>query len=199
MDMSVLTELRIGGEANNGMTRQIMRVVHLRIQGRKEVYMEKTRIIAIAVLIVGGGLALHAARAQQPGIKRTDRAAAPTAGSTSGAPLRETVTVAADKPISNLPGKRLVNHIVDYPPGASSVPHRHARSAFVYAYVLSGAIRSQVDDEPVRVYRPGETWFENPGSYHRVSENASDTEPARLLAVLVVDVADEPLVIPDPQ
>ena len=123
----------------------------------------------------------------------------PTAESTQGVPLRETVTVVADKPIPNLPGKRLVSQIVDYPPGASSVPHRHARSAFIYAYVLSGAIRSQVDDEPVRVYRPGETWFERPGAYHRVSENASATEPARLLAVLVVDVADEPLVIPDLQ
>jgi quercetin dioxygenase-like cupin family protein len=159
---------------------------------------KKTRIIAIAVLIVGGGLALQAARAQQPGIKRTDRATTPTAGSKHGAPLRETVTVAADKPIPNLPGKRLVSHIVDYPPGASSVPHRHG-SAFVYAYVLSGAVRSQVDDEPVRVYRPGETWFENPGSYHRVSENASATEPARLLAVLIVDAGVEQLVIPDPQ
>ena len=122
----------------------------------------------------------------------------PTAESTQGVPLRETVTVVADKPIPNLPGKRLVSQTVDYPPGASSVPHRHG-SAFVYAYVLSGAVRSQVDDEPVRVYRPGETWFENPGSYHRVSENASATEPARLLAVLIVDVGVEQLVISDPQ
>ena len=44
-----------------------------------------------------------------------------------------------------------------------------------------------------------ETWFESPGARHQVSANASDTEPARLLAVLVVDVADEQLVIPDPQ
>ena len=161
--------------------------------------MKKTRIIGVAVLIVGAGLALHVARAQQPGMKRTDGATAPTAGSKRGAPLRETVTVAADEPIPNLPGKRLVTHIVDYPPGVSSAPHRHAGSAFIYAYVLSGAIRSQVDDEPVRVYRPGETWFENPGSYHRVSENASATEPARLLAVLIADAGDEPLVIPDPQ
>jgi hypothetical protein len=79
------------------------------------------------VLIVGGGLALHVARAQQPGIKRTDRATAPTAGSMHGAPLRETVTVAADEPVPNLPGKRLVTHIVDYPPGVSSASHRHAR------------------------------------------------------------------------
>ena len=141
--------------------------------------MKKTRIIAIVVLIVGGGLALLVAQTQQQGIKPTDRATAHTAGSTHGAPLRETVTVAADEPIPNLPGKRLVTHIVDYPPGASSVPHRHAGSAFIYAYVLSGAIRSQVDDAPVRVYRPGETWFERPGASHRVSENASDTEPAR--------------------
>jgi quercetin dioxygenase-like cupin family protein len=161
--------------------------------------MKKTQIIAIAVLIVGGGLALQVARAQQPGMKRTDRATVPTAGSTHGAPLRETVTVAADEPIPNLPGKRLVTHIVDYPPGASSAPHRHARSAFIYAYVVSGAVRSQVDDEPVRVYQPGETWFERPGAYHRVSENASDTEPARLLAVLIVDAADQQLVIPDPE
>ena len=122
----------------------------------------------------------------------------PTAESTQGVPLRETVTVIADELIPNLPGKRLVSQIVDYPPGVSSVPHRHG-SAFVYAYVLSGAVRSQVNDEPVRVYRPGETWFENPGSYHRVSENASATEPARLLAVLIADAGDEPLVIPDPQ
>ena len=152
--------------------------------------MKKTRILGIAVLIVGGGLALHVTRAQQPGVKRTDRAAAP---------LQETVTVVADKPIPNLPGKRLVSQTVDYPPGASSTPHHHPGSAFIYAYVVSGAIRSQVNDEPVRVYRPGETWFESPGAYHRVSANASNTEPARLLAVLIVDAADKQLVIPDPQ
>ena len=123
----------------------------------------------------------------------------PTAESAHGAPLRETVTVAADEPIPNLPGKRLVSHVVDYPPGAASAPHHHARSAFIYAYVLSGEIRSQVDDEPARVYRPGEAWFESPGAHHRVSANASDTAPARLLAVLIVDSAESQLVIPDPQ
>jgi quercetin dioxygenase-like cupin family protein len=142
------------------------------------------RIKALAVLILGSSVATYVVQSHP--------------GNTSGAPLRETVTVAADVPIPNLPGKRLVSHIVDYPPGASSAAHRHAASAFIYAYVLSGEIRSQVDDEPARVYRAGEQWFENPGSYHRVSANASDTEPARLLAVLIVDVGDEQLVIPDP-
>ena len=98
-----------------------------------------------------------------------------------------------------MPGKRLVSLVVDYPPARAPSPHHHARSAFIYAYVLSGEIRSQVDDEPVRVYRAGEAWFESPGAHHRVSENASDTEPARLLAVFIVDAADEQLVTPDPQ
>ena len=161
--------------------------------------MKTIRIIMFAVLIVGGGWAMLVARTQQAGIRSTDRATAQTAGSTHGAPLRETVTVAADEPIPNLPGKRLVTHIVDYPPGASSAPHRHARSAFIYAYVLSGEVRSQVNDGPARVYRAGETWFESPGSHHQVSANASDTEPARLLAVIIVDAADKQLTIQDPQ
>jgi hypothetical protein len=55
--------------------------------------MKMIRIIALAALIVGGGLALHVARAQQAGIRSTDRTHAPTAGSTHGASLREAVTV----------------------------------------------------------------------------------------------------------
>jgi quercetin dioxygenase-like cupin family protein len=63
--------------------------------------------------------------------------------------------------------------------------------------VLSGAIRSQVDDQPAKVYQIGEGFFELPGSHHRISENASDRDPASLLAVVVVDSEDNPLVIPD--
>jgi hypothetical protein len=84
--------------------------------------------------------------------------------------------------------------VVEYPAGASSTAHRHAKSAFIYAYVLSGEIRSKVDDEPVRIYRHGESWFESPGARHVVSENVSATAPARLLAVYVVDVTHEQLV-----
>jgi quercetin dioxygenase-like cupin family protein len=170
--------------------------------------MKTTRIMAVAVLIVGSGVALHVAQSHQPGVTRTDlqrheaTAAAPiaaTAGSAHVAPLGETVTVTTDEPIPNLPGKRLVSLVVDYAPGGRSAPHRHARSAFIYAYVLSGEIRSQVDDEPARVYRPGESWFENPGAHHLVSANASDTEPARLLAVFIVDAVDELLTTTAPQ
>ena len=86
---------------------------------------------------------------------------------------------------------------VSYPPGAKSLAHRHAASAFIYAYVLSGTIRSQVDDSPAKVYHAGEGFYEMPGSHHRISENASDKEPASLLAVFIVDNKDGPLTVPD--
>jgi quercetin dioxygenase-like cupin family protein len=99
--------------------------------------------------------------------------------------------------IPNAQGKSMVAVIVSYPPGGKSPAHHHAQSAFIYAYVLSGAIRSQVGDEPAKVYRVGEGFYEVPGSHHRVSENASDKEPASLLAVFVVDTNDNPLTTPD--
>ena len=89
-------------------------------------------------------------------------------------------------PLPNVPGKTLTAVVVKYGPGGSTPAHRHAGS--VLAYVLSGRIRSQNSATgPVRVYRPGETFFEPPGSTHLVSANASDTEPASLLAIFVAD------------
>jgi quercetin dioxygenase-like cupin family protein len=99
--------------------------------------------------------------------------------------------------LPNTEGKSMAAVVVSYPPGGKSPAHHHARSAFVYAYLLSGAIRSQVDDEPAKVYRVGEGFYEVPGSHHRISENASNTEPASLLAVFVVDSKDRPLTTPD--
>ena len=101
--------------------------------------------------------------------------------------------------IPNIEGKRMVAVVVTYPPGGKSTPHHHAGSAFIYAHVLSGAIRSQVNDEAARVYQVGEGFYEVPGSHHRISENASDRDPASLLAVFVVDSKDTPLTIPDKQ
>lgn len=99
--------------------------------------------------------------------------------------------------LPNTEGKSMAAVVVSYPPGGKSPAHHHARSAFVYAYVLSGAIRSQVDDEPAKVYRVGESFYEVPGSHHRISENASDSNPASLLAVFVVDSKNRPLTTPD--
>lgn len=110
---------------------------------------------------------------------------------------QEQVDNVFERAIPNAAGKNLVALVVTYAPGGKSDSHRHAGSAFVYAHVLSGAIRSQVDDEPARVYRAGEGFYELPGSHHRVSENASDREPASLLAVIVVDSRDSALTILD--
>ena len=107
------------------------------------------------------------------------------------------VTPVFEHTIPNIPGKNLVSIVVDYPPGGKSEAHHHAKSAFIYAHVLSGAIRSQVDDGTDKIYRAGESFFETPGAYHRISENASATEPARLLAVFVLDAGENPLTIPD--
>ena len=115
------------------------------------------------------------------------------------APQGAKVTPAFRQEIPNVPGKSLVASVVEYAPGAKSTSHRHAASAFIAAYVLSGAVRSQVNDEPVKVYKAGESWFEAPGAHHRVSENASETEPARMLAIFVVDTAEKTLTTPDPR
>lgn len=104
---------------------------------------------------------------------------------------------AFDNPIPNIPGKSLLAVVVDYPPGVSNPPHHHAKSAFVTAYVLQGAVRSQVDDGPLKVYHVGEYFTEKPGAHHMVSENASKTEPARMLAIFVLDTGDKPLSTPD--
>jgi quercetin dioxygenase-like cupin family protein len=109
-------------------------------------------------------------------------------------PLEQVDTV-FERAIPNIPGKSLVALVVTYPPGGRSPSHHHAGSAFIYAHVLSGAIRSQVDDEAAKVYRVGEGFYELPGSHHRVSENASQHEPASLLAVFVVDSQDNALTV----
>ena len=88
--------------------------------------------------------------------------------------------------LPNVPGKTLTGVLVKYAPGAKSASHAHAGS--VYAYVLSGKIRSENSvTGPVWVYSAGEGLFEPPGSTHSISENASDSEPASLLAIFIAD------------
>ena len=97
------------------------------------------------------------------------------------------VTVVFDRALPNVPGKSIKGVLVEYQPGGSSPAHTHAPSAFIYATVLEGAIRSAVNGAPEKVYHAGENFYEEPGAHHDVSANASDTEPARLLAVFVVN------------
>ena len=119
-----------------------------------------------------------------------------SAGGPAAAPVRETVKPLSRAPMANIPGKELIAVEVQFPPGASSVPHRHPPSAFVYAYVLSGQIISAVDRERPRTYRTGESWFEEPGAFHRITRNASRKAPARLLVVFIAEAGESELVRP---
>lgn len=111
---------------------------------------------------------------------------AATGTAAAGGDADVTVKSVAVHDLPGLTGKRLTAVVVTYAPGAKSARHHHAGS--VWAYVLSGAIRSQNSATgPVEVYRAGSSFFEPPGSEHIISENASDTQPASLLAVHIAD------------
>jgi quercetin dioxygenase-like cupin family protein len=96
------------------------------------------------------------------------------------------IEVVASQKLPNVPGKSITAVRVTYGPGGKSGKHHHAGS--VLAYVLSGEIRSENSATgPAKVYKAGESFFEPPGSEHLVSENASGTEPASLLAIFIAD------------
>jgi quercetin dioxygenase-like cupin family protein len=106
------------------------------------------------------------------------------------------VTLVYQHELPNVPGKSIKGVLVEYGPGGYSPGHTHAESAFIYATVLEGAIRSQVNNEPVTTYTAGQSFSELPGDIHRVSANASEAAPAKLLAVFVVDTNETKLTTP---
>ena len=87
--------------------------------------------------------------------------------------------------LPNVPGKRVTIVRVFYGPGGFTRPHKHAGS--VTAYITKGEIRSQLGGGPVEVFKVGQSFFEPPGATHMISANASNTEPAELVAVFVAD------------
>ncbi|WP_434623842.1 cupin domain-containing protein [Pseudomonas sp. Z1-29] len=105
----------------------------------------------------------------------------------------EKIQVLQEKQLKNLPDKKAMMLTVDYAPGQSSIAHKHDGTAM--AYVLEGAITSQVKGEPAITYKAGEFWYEAAGSEHLVSKNASATQPAKLLVFMVMG-KDEAVLIP---
>jgi quercetin dioxygenase-like cupin family protein len=89
-----------------------------------------------------------------------------------------------DYPLEEFPGHNAVLVRVDLAPGASSPPHHHPGS--VIGYVLSGKVRIKIDPEAVTDYKQGELWYEPPKAVHRVTANMSKTEPAAILAFMIV-------------
>jgi quercetin dioxygenase-like cupin family protein len=106
------------------------------------------------------------------------------------------VTVVYDHALPNVPGKSMKGVLVEYGPGVATGGHIHRKSAFIYATVLEGAIRTSVNNGPAVTYRAGQNFSEMPGDRHTLDENASKTEPAKLLAVFVVDTDEKELLTP---
>lgn len=106
------------------------------------------------------------------------------------------VTLVYEHALPNVPGKSIKGVLVEYGPGGFSEAHTHPQSAFIYATVLEGSIRSQVNGGPVKTYRAGESFSEMPGDRHSVSENGSKSQKAKLLAVFVVDTDQKDLTFP---
>ena len=95
----------------------------------------------------------------------------------------DTVSVLMKQRLAEMAGKEGTMITVDYAPGAASDPHFHPGS--VFAYVLEGAVVSQLGGEEPVTYTKGQSWYEAPKRPHVVSKNASKTEPAKLLVFLL--------------
>jgi quercetin dioxygenase-like cupin family protein len=116
-----------------------------------------------AVLVAGGAASAHAADAPAPAVV---------------APLMT-------KDLTGIPNKEATMLTVQYIPGGASLPHRH--DSHVFVYVLEGAVKMQVDGKPEVTLTAGQTFYENPTDVHRVSANASTTQPAKILVFMVKD------------
>lgn len=156
----------------------------------------KTMIAACALsALLAGSFLAGTLLATAPAAAQTD-AAAHAGHAAPAAPKPAKVTLVYEHELPQVPGKSVKGVLVEYGPGAANVAHTHAPSALIYATVLDGAALNQINGGPVRTFRKGENFTELPGDFHNVSANASQTEPATLLAVFVVDTNDKILTTP---
>ena len=103
------------------------------------------------------------------------------------------VTSLMSKDLMENPGKEALMITVEYPPGSSDPIHRHNAQAFVY--VLEGSIVMQVKGGEQVTLTPGQTFYEGPDDVHVVGRNASSTQPAKFLVLLIKDKG-APAVVP---
>ena len=122
--------------------------------------MKTTRIMAIAVLIVGSALVLHLASAQQPGIKRTDL-------------QRHDLSV---------PGREVIQARVEIDPGVASPKHWHPGEEIIY--VLEGTLEYQIEGQPSVTVKPGDVLFVPAGAIHS-AKNIGSSNGAELATYIV--------------
>src|SRR6478672_3700537 len=97
-----------------------------------------------------------------------------------------TVTPLLKQLLADVPGREVMMIMLDIPPGGGSAPHRHP-GHHVFGYVLEGSYKIKLDQGEERILTKGQTFYEAPGQLHAVSANASATEPAKVLAVIVAE------------
>jgi len=95
------------------------------------------------------------------------------------------VTTLMTKPLPDFPGKEVLMITVEYPPGGADPIHKHNAHAFVY--VLEGSIVMGVEGAKPVTLTPGQTFYEGPKDIHTVGHNASKTQPAKFLVLMVKD------------
>lgn len=95
--------------------------------------------------------------------------------------------------LADMPGKAGQLLTVEFAPGEVSAPHRH--NAHTFVYVLEGSVVMQVQGGEAKTLTAGQTFYENPDDIHTVANNASDTEPAKILVFFIKD-SDAPASMP---
>jgi quercetin dioxygenase-like cupin family protein len=140
--------------------------------------------------IIGKGLPFAAAGALAGPLAF---AAPPHAAAHAGKPADPIVTEQMTRDLPDIAGKDVLMITVDYPPGAADPVHRHDADSFIY--VLQGSIVMQLRGGKEVTLNPGQTFYEGPNDVHTVGRNASQTEPARFL-VLLIKKKGAPAVLP---
>src|SRR5882757_1297095 len=141
---------------------------------------------SVALAVVGGlACALAIGKVLPVTMDTVSGAFAPLCAAAAESSPLDKVEPIGSYALPNVPGKRVTIVRVFYGPGRFSRAHRHAGS--VTAYITKGEIRSQLGGGPVETFKVGQSFFEPPGATHLVSANASNTEPAELIAVFVAD------------
>jgi quercetin dioxygenase-like cupin family protein len=106
---------------------------------------------------------------------------------------QEVVTPLITKDLAGFPGEQALMYTVDFPPGFSSPVHRH--NAQVSVYVLEGSVVMQLKGGQQVTLTPGQSFYEGPDDVHVVDRNASATQPAKFLVLLIKDKG-APAVVP---
>jgi quercetin dioxygenase-like cupin family protein len=107
-----------------------------------------------------------------------------------GSAGEEKVVPLLQKALPDAVGKKAIMLTVNYSAGQASQAHVHPGS--VFAYVLEGAVISQIEGQAPTEYKVGDYWYEPPGTPHLVSRNASKTAPAKLLVWLLMGEGEQP-------